>query len=259
MAKSPAVVIGMGEMGSVFARAFLRSGRPVFPVNRDTDIYDLANELPNPRLVLTAVGEGDLAAVLDAIPKVWRKRLVLIQNELLPADYNHLKKPTVISVWFEKKRGRDIKVINPSPAHGPRAKTLRKALATLDIPVKPVERQRDMLFELVAKNMYILTTNIAGLRVAGTVGELWHRHETLARSVANDVIALQEGLTGSRFNNDDLIASMVKAFEGDPSHQCMGRSAPERLRRALEHADRLEITLPTLRAIAAEQAGPVVV
>jgi len=71
------------------------------------------------------------------------------------------------------------------------------------------------------------------------------------------VIALQEGLTGSRFNNDDLIAAMVRAFEGDPDHQCMGRSAPARLRRALEHADRLGLRLPMLREIAQQQAQPV--
>jgi hypothetical protein len=46
---------------------------------------------------------------------------------------------------------------------------------------------------------------------------------------------------------------MVEAFEGDQDHRCMGRSAPARLARALQHADRLEISLPTLREIAAPQ------
>jgi len=258
MAKKPVVVIGMGEMGSVFARALLRLGHPVYPVCRNTNMNKLARRLPDPKLVLVAVGESDLGKTLKTVPKAWRSRLALLQNELLPDDYRHIKDVTVISVWFEKKKGQDSKVIIPSPAFGPRAKLLSKALATLDIPVSLIERPRDMLFELVVKNLYILTSNIAGLRVGGTVGDLWKDHPEFARSVANDVIALQEGLTGSRFNNDALVAAMLKAFDGDPQHPCMGRSAPARLRRALEHADRLQIDLPTLRAIAAEQAEPVI-
>ncbi|MDJ0738164.1 MAG: hypothetical protein QNJ91_00485 [Gammaproteobacteria bacterium] len=258
MAKQPAVVVGMGEMGSVFARALLRLGHPVYPVDRRTRMKALAKVVPEPKLVLIAVGENDLAAVLNKVPRAWRRRLVLLQNELLPDDYRPFENVTVISVWFEKKPGQDSKVIIPSPAHGPRAKLLRRALATLGIPVTVVERRRDMLFELVVKNLYILTSNIAGLRVGGTVGEMRDRHAGFMRDVANDVIRLQEALTGTRFNNDHLVAAMLRAFDGDPGHPCMGRSAPARLERALDHADRLEIYLPTLRAIAIEHAEPVV-
>ncbi|MCP5304152.1 MAG: hypothetical protein H6953_01785 [Chromatiaceae bacterium] len=253
MAKRPVVVIGMGEMGSVFARGLLRLGHPVYPVNRDTDMRQLARQLRDPKAVIVAVAEGDLAATLDALPKSWRKRLALLQNELLPDDYVGLDEVSVISVWFEKKKGQDAKVIIPSPAFGPRAKLLAKALATLDIPVKLIDKPRDMLFELVVKNLYILTSNIAGLRCGGTVSQLWAEHQPFARGVANEVIAIQEGLTGSRFNNDELVAAMVRAFDGDPGHPCTGRSAPQRLQRALAHAERLGLELPTLQAIAAER------
>lgn len=258
MAKKPVVVIGMGEMGSVFARAFLRLGHPVYPVLRQTNMKKLAATVKEPKAVLVAVGENDLAAVLGQIPKTWRRRLVLLQNELLPDDYRKLKKVSVISVWFEKKAGQDSKVIIPSPVHGPRAKFIARALATLDIPAAVIDQQRDMLFELVVKNLYILTSNIAGLRVGGTVGELWRDHESLARNVANDVIRLQEALTGTRFNNDELIAAMRRAFDGDPQHKCMGRSAAARLERALAHAEQLDLNLPTLQVIAAEQGVPTI-
>ncbi len=256
MGKTPVVVIGIGEMGSVFARGFLRLGHPVYPVNRDTDMQALAEELPEPELVLVAVGETALQAVLDAVPTTWRDRLGLLQNELVPNDYADLPNPTVISVWFEKKKGQDSKPLIPSPAFGPHTQLLIDALGSLDLPARAVADEQTMQFELVLKNVYILTTNIAGLRAHGTVSELWSEHQALVRAVANDVIAIQEGLTGQAFDHDALIRGMLEAFEGDPTHKCMGRSAPARLQRAIEHADRLGIEVPTLREIANEHLKP---
>jgi len=258
MTEKPVVVIGMGEMGSVFARGLLRLGLPVYPATRGVELKKLAGRLPKPGLVLIAVAETDLADVLKRIPKTWRQRLVLLQNELLPDDFKHLDKVTVISVWFEKKRGQDARVIIPSPAYGPRSGLLAAALGTLDIPVRRLKSKRDLLFELVVKNLYILTSNIAGLRTGGTVAELWSDSRPFANDVAEEVISLQEALTGKRFDHQALITAMVEAFDGDPDHRCMGRSAPARLRRALQHAEHLGLELPTLQAIAAEQAdqGP---
>ena len=54
--KQPVVLIGVGEMGGVFARGLLRLGHPVYPVTRDTDISALASQLPEPAMVLVAVG-----------------------------------------------------------------------------------------------------------------------------------------------------------------------------------------------------------
>ena len=254
MSKAPVVVIGIGEMGSVFARGLLRLGHPVYPVTRETDMQALAGELPEPQVVLVAVGETALQPVLEQVPAAWRDRLALLQNELLPDDYAQLETPTVISVWFEKKKGIDSKVLIPSPAFGPRAQLLIDALGSLDIPAREVTSATDMRFELVVKNVYIVTTNIAGLRVGGTVGELWQEDEPLARDVAQDVIDIQEALTGANFDREALIQAMLVACDGDLQHKCMGRSAPARLQRALQHADRHALAVPTLRAIAAEQA-----
>lgn len=253
MSLPPIVVVGIGEMGSVFARGFLRLGHPVYPVTRDTDIQALAKELEQPALVLVAVGEAALAPTLESIPQAWRDRLALLQNELLPKDYSHLNNPTVISVWFEKKKGQDSKVLIPSPAFGPQAALLQSALASLDIASRIVDNAAAMLFELVVKNVYILTTNIAGLKVGGNVGSLWQEHQDFARQIANDVIDLQEALTGETYDREALIQAMLIAFEGDLEHKCMGRSAPARLARAIEHADNFGLEVTKLRTLAAAQ------
>ena len=252
MNKSPIVVVGIGEMGSVFARGFMRLGYPVYPVTRDTDINAIASELPDPQLVLIAVGEATLQDKLKNIPSQWSGKLALLQNELLPKDYAHIDNPTVISVWFEKKKGQDSKPLIPSPAYGPQSQLLFDALNALDIPARSVASAEAMNFELVVKNVYIVTTNIAGLRVGGDVGTLWKEHETFARDVANDVIDIQEALTEQAYDRDALIAAMLEAFEGDPEHKCMGRSAPARLARAIAHADNFGLSTITLRAIAQE-------
>jgi hypothetical protein len=247
---SPIVIIGLGEMGGLFARGFLRTGHPVFPITREQEIATEATKLPNPELVLVAVAEGDLAKMLGQIPPAWADRLCLLQNELLPQDWAGIEKPTVISVWFEKKKGMDTKVIIPSPVFGPHAGLIAEALASIDIPARRLADEDALLLELVAKNLYILTSNIAGLEVGGSVGTLWSDHRQLANRVANEVIDLQEALTGQRFDRERLIQAMVTAFEGDPEHNCMGRSAPARLNRALEQGARFKLALPTLQQIA---------
>lgn len=244
------VVVGLGEMGSVFARGFLRSGFTVHPVTRGMQMQSVADSSPDPELVLIAVGEADLHEQLAKVPDIWKHRLVLLQNELLPRDWQQYDlQPTVISVWFEKKKGQDSKVIIPSPVFGKHAQLVVDALASIDIAARVLPDADALLHELVLKNVYILTTNIAGLEVGGNVGQLWDEHNSEARLVAEEVIRLQEALTGKVLDHGSLIDGMVEAIEGDREHMCMGRSAPKRLQRALALAADHDLSLPTLERI----------
>ncbi len=244
------VIVGLGEIGSVFARGFLRLGYTVHPVTRELEMQTIADEIPAQELVIIAVGEADLSEQLSKIPDVWKDRLVLLQNELLPGDWQkYALEPTVISVWFEKKKGQDSKVIIPSPVYGQHAQLVIDALASIDIAAIKVSDDAALLHELVLKNVYILTTNIAGLEVGGNVGQLWDEHNDIANMVAGDVIRLQEMLTGKTLNHTALIAGMVNAFNGDREHMCMGRSAPVRLQRALMQAAENGLSLPTMERI----------
>ena len=252
----PIVIVGIGEMAGVFARGLLRAGNPVYPVTRAVGIDPVAAAVPDPEAVLVAVAEGDLDAALAALPELWRGRAILLQNELLPRDWErHGLTPTVISAWFEKKPGQDFKVVVPSPAWGLHAGLLAEALGTLGIPVEVLDSEDELLFELVRKNLYILTTNIAGLETNGTVQELREHHAVLMREVANDVLSIQESLTGTDLPAERLVEAMLAAFDGDPRHKCMGRSAPARLARALAQADAAGLAVPTLRRIQQNTGG----
>ena len=249
--KQPVVVIGIGELGSVFARGLLRSGHPVYPITRGMNMIEEAKAIPDPALVLVAVAEDDLHSTLDQIPDPWRDKLCLLQNELLPRDWqaHAIHEPTVIAVWFEKKKGQDMKVLLPSPIYGPQATVIEAALTAIDIPVHALADHDELLYELVRKNVYILTINIAGLIVGGTVSELWRDHQALAREIADEVISIQEWLTDEELPRDRLIEGMLAAFAADPEHKCLGRTALARLRRALSYADETGLAVPKLREI----------
>lgn len=247
------VMIGLGQLGRVIAGGFLRSGHVVVPVNRSDDLLAVAARWPEPKLVLVSVGENDLHPVLAALPESWRESVGLLQNELLPRDWqaHNIENPTVISIWFEKKKGMDAKPLLSSPAYGPEAWRLVKALNGIDLPAHELADEAQLLHELVRKNLYILTTNIAGMEVGGDVGSLWQQHEALAREIAQDILDLQDWLTGQTNDRDAQLQGMLEAFQADPQHQCAGRSAPARLKRAIHHADAAGLAVPGLRRIAA--------
>lgn len=83
----PIVIIGIGELGGVFAKAFLCGGYPVFPVTRRMNIEEAAENIADPQLVLVAAAEKDFGSIMRSIPAPWRNCICLLQNELLPRDW----------------------------------------------------------------------------------------------------------------------------------------------------------------------------
>jgi ketopantoate reductase len=246
------VLYGVGELGGVFARGLLRLGSTVVPVTRSSDPDEVAGRIPDPDVVLVTVGEADLDPILASMPGVWRDRVGLVQNELLPRTWkaHGYEDVTAAIVWFEKKRGKGITEIMPTPIFGPRATHVVAALESIGIGATVVVDPADQMTAMVAKNLYILTANIAGLDTGGTVGELWRDHQELALRVASDVLDIQDALVGSPVDRDAAFAEMLRAFDGDPDHGTTGRSAPSRLARAIGHADEFGIEAKNLREIA---------
>jgi hypothetical protein len=194
----PVVIVGIGELSSVFARGLLRVGHPVFPVTRRSRPEEVLARAEDAELVLVAVGERDLGPVLDEVPKAFRDRVALLQNELLPRDWraHGLTDPTVAVVWFE-------------------------------------------------------TTNLAGIRTRGTVGELVRDHRALYERVAAEVLDVQAARIGADLPRKELMLALDLAIAADPNHPCTGRSAPERLLRVLAQAREAGLETPELSRIAA--------
>ncbi|WP_298220825.1 hypothetical protein [Halothiobacillus sp.] len=247
------ILVGMGEIGQVLAAGFLKTGHPVIPLTRRQSLSGVLAQSPDAQALVLAVGEKDLPDLLTQIPAQWHERLVLIQNELLPKDWQSagIVNPTVMSIWFEKKPGKLVKQLMPSPVWGRNAGLMAESLAAIGLNARIIDDLAAMQNELVIKNVYILTTNIAGLKMGGDVETLWREHQPLARAVALEVIALQEKLVGLPLAAEPLIEGMLAGFEGDPAHACQGRTAAARLQRALKLAERFGLDLPVMKEIAA--------
>lgn len=249
--KNPIVIIGIGELAAVFSLGFLRCGYPVYPITREMDISLEYKKIPPPELVLLAVQEHELHTVINNLPLPWLRNVALLQNELLPRDWqqHQLTNPTVTIVWFEKKKGSVLKNILYSPSYGPSAAAISNALQAVDIPAPILENEEQLLYELTRKAVYILTVNISGLINNCTVEELWEKHQPLAREVAKEVILILEHLSEKTLQQENLIIGMAEGIKDCPHRYCLGRSAFSRLERALKHARDANIKTPKLSEI----------
>jgi len=250
--KKPVAIVGIGQMGGIFAKGFLKAGYPVYPFVSGTNNESSVRSMPECDFVLLAVPENKLHAVIQSIPNHWKNKLGLLQNELLPKDWQaeNIKIITAMAVWFEKKKGQEVNVFKPTPVFGPHANIVREGLHEMDIPCKVLSSPDDLLVELVKKNVYVLTINIAGLEKGGTTGDLLTYHLDFAQSIANEVIDIQEWLAKKKFNRDALISSMISMLEKVPGHKCRGRVARERFGRALTYAAEAGFGTPVLTGIA---------
>lgn len=249
--QQPVVIVGLGQLGGVFAHGLLRAGRPVIPITRDHNVGRQQREIHDPSLVLVCVGEAQLAGILGDVPEPWLDRVGLVQNELLPRVWRRqgVQNPTVAVVWFEKKANTPIKPLLPTVVHGPVAGLLAAALDELHVPVRIVDEESELLHEMVAKNLYILTLNLAGLKTGGTAAALAGEHRELMNEVAGEVLDLQAALTGEELDRERLQRALLEAIKADPEHGCRGRTAPERLKRALKQGRSQGLELPTLQSL----------
>ena len=157
------------------------------------------------------------------------------------------------AVWFDKKKGRPFKALLPSYVSGPKAALITSSLQIIDVPCREISREQH-LYEMIRKNLYILTVNIAGLKMSpgSTVSKLWTDYREMTEILVKELLDIQEWLVQGKLPRDKLLAGMLEVFSADPEHICRGRTAPERLNRVLKFANIAGISVPMLQAISIE-------
>ncbi|MFZ5564983.1 MAG: hypothetical protein ACOZBW_13120, partial [Thermodesulfobacteriota bacterium] len=195
-----------------------------------------------------AVPENVISLTLEQVPAPWRDRLGLLQNELLPGVWQGagIGNPTAMAVWFEKKKGRGVHVFQATKVHGPRAGLVKNALNAVGIDCDVLSDATALNIELIKKNLYVLTINIAGLVTGGTTGDLWKHHREIARAVAADILTVLERAAGQPVDRAALTSFLGDILTRVPDHTCRGRVAEDRLARVLAMARKNGLETPVL-------------
>src|SRR5690349_4273352 len=110
------IVMGLGELGQLYASAALKRGVRVTPVTRAIRPDEALKEAPVGTPILVAVGEADLDTALQSLPKDRLDSVVLLQNELFPAHWRrYTEHATVMVPWLLKKKGEPLLVARSTP------------------------------------------------------------------------------------------------------------------------------------------------
>jgi hypothetical protein len=246
------LIVGMGELGGVFALGLLRRGISIVPVLRSTTTESVVERCKEPALCVITVGEDELSAVLDSWLRRYSDRWVLVQNELRPSEWERrgLPSPTVAIVWFEKKPGRDVRALVSTPVFGQHAAVIVNALSSLGLPAHVETDLERLVLELALKNLYILSMNFGGLVHDADVGTLWSEHRSLVEQICDEVIELESTQMQRALPGRSLKLELERIISVDPRHAAKGRSARNRLARTLATARGFGLPTPTLDEIA---------
>jgi len=244
-------VIGTGQLGRLIGGGLIANGVEVLPIQRTTRPALRAERLSAAHRVLVAVGEDDLESVLSTLPAHLRERHTwLLQNELLPPAWtaHQITAPTVLVVWAEKKKGKPVAEVQKTLVAGPDRDLVIRALDSVDVRAEPIE-DAALPQALVDKNLYILVSNLAGLRVGGTVAALKGDHRVFASQLAEEILGIEAARLHTELAPAPFLERLFAAFAADPSHGCRGRTAEARLARLRAHARRENIATPILDSL----------
>lgn len=251
-----ALLLGAGQLGRTLGGGLLACGVSVDVALRGDTIetwsqYDF---------ILVAVGEKDLKSAIEAIPIEARNRLVLLQNDLVPETWRalHITQPTVLVVWFEKKKGKALQVVRTSDLSGPQSALFTRVFEAIDAPTRIVS-EREIVASLVVKNLYINGSNAMGLKLGGgTTGSLVTEHRASATSLLRELFLIERSRLSaeeqSLVDEDALLEETFAAFASEPQHGLLGRTAQERVARAQTRARESNLATPLLDQLAARVA-----
>jgi hypothetical protein len=243
------IVYGLGQLGQLYGSAALRAGLRVTPITRALEPEAVLTSLPARTPVLVAVGEDALASALDTLGTRVADA-ILLQNELFPSAWQaHGVEPTVMVPWLLKKSGAPLTVPRPTPVYGTHAELVEALHAALAIPCERLASRSALEQALVDKYAFILTINALGLARDRTLS-IWLSEDPLrVRALAEEAATLGERLCGASVDRARSVQAVLEGMHGLGSMSARGRTARSRVARALAHAERLGLEVPSLREV----------
>jgi hypothetical protein len=197
--------------------------------------------------ILVAVGERDLDAALSSLPEGHRSALILLQNELFPSVWRaHGVVPSVLVPWVLQKPRQPTLVARESPIYGREAPLLEELLAALGIPTRTLLSEGEMQQALADKYVFILTINALGLAVDRTLGTWLREDEALVWGVCDEATQLAQALAEAPIDPArvrEVVREALLALSHTPAR---GRTARERVARAVAYADRTGLSLSVI-------------
>jgi ketopantoate reductase len=245
------VIVGVGELGKLFGAGALRAGLRVTPVTRANRVEDVLKHVAPRTPILLSVGEDALSDVLRALPQEHRECVILLQNELFPSVYRAYGiTPTVLVPWVLQKRGQPTTVARPSPIFGAQADLFAELLDALAIAHTRLTTEAELAQALADKYAFILTINTLGVATDRTLGMWLQEDPAQVLEVCDEAARLAEALVEQPIDPATAHRAAREAMIALSHVPARGRSARERLDRALLHAARLGLRIPTLTRIA---------
>lgn len=249
------VVYGIGELGRLLGGGALRAGLRVTPITRALSPERVLAAVAPGTPVLIAVSERDLPGVLASLPKAHRSAVILLQNELFPSVWREQAlTPSVLVPWVLQKKGLPTRVARPTPVFGAQAGLMSDVLAALSIPSERLADEAALGQALVDKYVFILTINALGLAQDRTLGTWLQEDPAYVWDLCEEATTLGEALLGAPIDPAAAQVATQKAMIALTDIPARGRSAKDRVLRALDHARSLGLELPVLRATAERAA-----
>jgi hypothetical protein len=241
-------IIGLGELGQLFGAAALRAGIRVTPVTRGMSSAERLRELEHHTPVLVAVGEADLEAVLEQLPSERKGSLILLQNELFPAQWErHDSSPTVLVPWMLKKKGQPLLVARSTPVFGQYSELVRELHRAAGLSAETLPTRAALLTAIVEKYAFILTVNALGLLRDTTLGVWLVADPALIAELSREAAQLGGRLCGAEQDESAVAEVVAKGMHALSGMRARGRTAQERVDRALGLASQFGLSAPALR------------
>jgi ketopantoate reductase len=245
------VIVGIGELGKLLGAGALRAGVRVTPVTRAQKLEDVLAQLAADTPILVSVGEEALDPVLAALKAARRQRIALLQNELFPSRYRaYGLSPSVLVPWILQKRGLPTIVARPSPLFGPLADLFAQIFDALSLPHVCAHDDAELAQALVDKYTFILTINALGVSADRTLGMWLQEAPALVWDICDEAARLGQVLVEAPIDAARARLACEQGMHALAQIPARGRSAPARVARALAHAQRFDLTLPTIARIA---------